>query len=261
MITAQHNLDSLNAIMPEYQRVSGLTTEQVLVKKGTDLTFQLRDRLRRLIPGAITADAEARLKSGGGIKVRDSIIRKVAASKGAVLSLKDRLKHTGGNADKDAAAAGRGLRGVRFGFNSRNKAGRTADTKGRSLWNLIVKREISAREAGKGYTAYAAMMRVKNLPTRKVIRHFGRIQQELANAALAANTEGGSLTFTFGGKEYQGQPVGITHALQQPKGQQAIADSLNAVRKDIGVYLARKHREAIQAAADRAASLARRVSK
>ena len=255
MITFSHNLDRLNAILPEYKKASGLTTSQVLVKQATKLTFELRDRLRRLKPGGITADRISALRSGEGIKVRESIIRSVMAAKGASVRITDRLRHTGGNTRRNASIYGSGTAGVVFG-----KRQKSTDTKGRSLWNLIVKREISARESGKGYTSTAGMMRVRNLPESKFVRQFGRLNQELSTASLKADEKSGLISMRYGGSSHGGKDVSLGEALRKPRAQSAIAEALDAVRKDIGVYLARKHRDALQSAVDKATSYGRRIA-
>ena len=51
MISVQHNLDALNSILPEYARVRGWTTTQVLVSKGSQLAFALSQEMRKLSPG------------------------------------------------------------------------------------------------------------------------------------------------------------------------------------------------------------------
>jgi hypothetical protein len=72
MIEVSHNLAALNQTLAEYQRVSGLTTAQVLIKKGSDLSFRLSEKMKMLKAGkgTITAYNLAALSSGRGIKVR-----------------------------------------------------------------------------------------------------------------------------------------------------------------------------------------------
>lgn len=261
MITVHDNLNALNAILPEYMAVSGQTTAQVLVKKGYDLSKRLSDKLRMLKPGrgTVTADRIAALKGGEGIRVRDSIIKSTIAKYGGSVRIADRNKHTGSSSTSARGIGGilnkRGVKGIRLRSTKRNPEGVsriTKDKKKLNIWQLIVQRELAARESGGGYTAWASMMNVRKVASLKLVRHFGRVRQELGRVGLTANDSNGSLTFSWGGAGHDGQPIQSGESLSKPRQQAAIAQAISDVRADIGVYLARKHAEAIQDSINRA---------
>lgn len=254
MITVSHNLESLNQILAEYKKVSGLTTAQVLIKKGSDLSFRLSDKLKLLKAGkgGIAAQNIAMLRGGKGIRVRDSVQKNVMEKFGAAVNIADRLKHTNG----------KGLSGVKFGFkDDLGSEGKTSNKKGLNLRNLIVKREISARESGRGYLAWAGMMKVKKLSSsNKQLVHLGRLNQQLGNLGLSYTDVDGSLTFHWGGMSKEGKPIQAGQALAKPRQQRAIDSAIEEVRADMVVYLKRKHTEAIQRATESAVRAAKAVT-
>lgn len=255
MIEVSHNLDALNRTLAEYQRVSGLTTAQVLIKKGSDLSFRLSEKMKMLkaAKGSITAYNLAALSIGRGIKVRASIVKKVMQKMGAAVGIEDRKTRFGFK-----PKLVKGKEGIKV---LKDDAGKVRNKKGLTLQNLIVKRELSSRESGRGYLAWAAMMNVKKLSaTNKQIKHLGRLHQQLGDLNLTFTTADGSLTFHWGGEGHDGNPIQSGEAFAKPRQQRAISSALAEIRADIGVYLARKHAEALQASVDRAVKTARTVS-
>lgn len=253
--TVAHNLDALNKILPEYLAVSGYTTAGVLVKKGYDLSRRISDKLRMLKPGkgTVTADRIAALKGGKGIRVRDSIIASTIAKYGGLVRIKDRALHTKSEF-KTATALGsrkRGVSGVRMRATTRNPEGVSRITKNKkklNLWQLVVQRELAARESGAGYTAWAAMMNVRKVATQKIVRQFGRVKQELGKVGLTASNTEASLKFEWGGIGHDGNPIQSGVSLSKPRQQAAIAQAIADSIADIKVYLARKHGEALEGA-------------
>lgn len=79
-IDVQHNLSDLNAILPLYQLLRGVTDREVLAKQGGKLEFALYSQLRdaRRAKGAIRAELLARLASGRTFRVRDSVRQSVS---------------------------------------------------------------------------------------------------------------------------------------------------------------------------------------
>lgn len=254
MITVEHNLDALNKILPEYLAVSGYTTAGVLVKKGYDLSRRISDKLRMLKPGrgTVTLDRLAALSGGSGIRVRESIIKSTLAKYGAFVRIADRAKHTGSDFLTATGLGGRdrkrGIKGLRLRASKKNPEGVSRITKNKkklNIWQLIVQRELSARESGAGYTAWAAMMNVRSVADRKIVRQFGRVKQELGNVGLSATQTEASLTFNWGGIGHDGKPIQSGESLSKPRQQAAISSAISGTIDDIRVYLARKHSEAL----------------
>lgn len=253
--TVIHNLDALNKILPEYLAVSGYTTSAVLVKKGYDLSRRISDKLRLLKPGkgTVTADRIAALKGGGGIRIRSSIIKSTVAKYGGFVRLQDRQKHTQSKFSTASGVGGilkkRGVKGLRLRSSGRNPEGVTKVKSGGkklNIWQLIVQRELKARESGAGYTAWAAMMDVRKVATNKIVKQFGRVRQELGRVGLSASNTEAELRFQWGGVGHDGQPIQSGESLSKPRQQAAIATAIADSIADIKVYLARKHGEALE---------------
>lgn len=256
MITVSDNLDALSRILAEYQMVSGKTTREVLVKNGTDLAIQMGEELKKLAPpkGSVTASRIQAMKQGGGIKVRKSIIAKMlrreVTNRGGFVRIADKEKHI-----KDK----KGISGIRFAkANDENwvdEEGETKNAKGQSLWNLIVARELSTRESGSGYTAYAARIGVKELIAKSTVLRLGRKQQEIGRATITESPDNGALTMSWGGLGPTGEPIGSGQSLSKPRQQAAIMVAIQGVIADTGLYLARKHAQGIRDSASKAITL------
>lgn len=255
MITVSDNLDALSRILAEYQMVSGKTTREVLVKKGTDLAIRMGQELKKLAPpkGSVTASRIQALKQGGGIRVRKSIIAKMlrreVTNRGGFVRIADKEKHI-----KDK----KGISGVRFESSDPNwfdEEGETKNAKGQSLWNLIVARELSTRESGSGYTAYAARIGIKELIDRARVLRLGRKGQEIGRATITESPDNGALTMSWGGLGPTGEPIGSGQSLSKPRQQAAIMVAIQGVIADTGLYLARKHAQGIRDSASKAITL------
>lgn len=255
MITVSDNLDALSRILAEYQMVSGKTTREVLVKKGADLAIRMGDELKKLAPpkGSVTASRIQALKQGGGIRVRKSIIAKMlrreVTNRGGFVRIADKEKHI-----KDK----KGISGVRFESSDPNwfdEEGETKNAKGQSLWNLIVARELATRESGRGYTAFAARIGVKELIAKSTVLRLGKAGQEVGRGTITESTDNGSLTLSWGGVGPTGEPIGSGQSLSKPRQQAAIMVAIQSQIADTSLYLARKHAERISGSVDRAITL------
>lgn len=255
MITVSDNLDALSRILAEYQMVSGKTTREVLVKKGTDLAIRMGQELKKLAPpkGSVTASRIQALKQGGGIRVRKSIIAKMlrreVTNRGGFVRIADKEKHI-----KDK----KGISGVRFESSDPNwfdEEGETKNAKGQSLWNLIVARELSTRESGSGYTAYAARIGIKELIDRARVLRLGRKGQEIGRATITESPDNGAITMSWGGLGPTGEPIGSGQSLSKPRQQAAIMVAIQGAIADTGLYLARKHAQRIRDSASKAITL------
>ena len=264
MISVQHNLDALNSILPEYARVRGWTTTQVLVSKGSQLAFALSQEMRKLSPGrgSIRAERLAALKSGEGVHVRPGISKRILASMGAAVPLINKAKYLAGQKRIERKIGT--LAGVRFKFGkqARNKEGQAqVSKKGRklNLQALMVQAELNARERGIGYLGIAARMNLAGLANVKLLKFFGKYKQQLSSAGLGVNELGQELRFTYGGEMAGGKPVDVGTAYQKPQQQAAISRAIGSVQRDTKVYLARKHAEALESSIRRSVQMSRGV--
>ena len=83
MVTETDNLARLNVALAEYIQHSRQTVDEAIAKQGAKLSFALSRRLRAEKPGKgeIRAERLAALKAGGGVRVRDSIRKKISGTK------------------------------------------------------------------------------------------------------------------------------------------------------------------------------------
>jgi hypothetical protein len=220
-------LDGLNTKLGDYIFLSKKLPSEALAKKGTDLGFELEDRLKKLKPakGSIRTSRLAALKSGRGIRVRPQLIRSLQDKLGLASRLSDR------NRKKPQAVYGKGLRTM-----FRRKGQRL------NFRQMAVKAELSARESGVGYSAFVGRAKgIKALESStagaKTVFSRGRYNQLLSSANLSVESDGSSLLIVYGSSENQ---AGSAIAKQDA----AVADALDAVATDIGVYIARKLQEA-----------------
>ncbi len=225
--TVKTNLDAFSLAIDEYVAASGKSASEALAKKGDDFAYDVQGHFRGLKPakGSIAASQQQRLKSSpkAGIKIRPSILAR--ASVGAKFNLSSDIT-------------------------TRKVQGKaTVRVKGKSL-NLQQYRvmlELRAREAGRGYLGFAGAVRSKAVTPGNPIQKKGRYYQTVATASLHSSILGSSLTFLFGGTQYDGQPVGIVHALEQSRQQQTIAASLSKVTDDMLDYVPKGQVETLRA--------------
>lgn len=237
-----------------------MTTAEVLKKKGQDFAIRLFQKLQTVMPskGSITSTNLGEMKaSSRGLKVRDSIVRKVMEKAGAATRLDNHAK---------PSKVG-GLNSVGFRFRAAlNKtgdklanSGGKSEQKGMNLRALMVKRELAARESGRGYLAFAALMKVKKLIGITTLTHRGRVGQSVGTLTLANGEDQGSLTFNWGGMGRDGNLIQSGVGLAKPRQQRLISEALNEMRADMAAYLARKHAEALQNSVNKAVRAARMV--
>lgn len=213
--TVSHNLDRLNAILPVYQAASGKAYSEVLEKQGKEFTTSLRRALLALKPakGSIRAAAEARLRAGGGIKIRPSVVASVARKFGTTGSV---------------GRSGRRL----------------------NLEAIAAKREIGLRSRSAGYMAFATSVKLSGIAAAKRAERKGKYNQTLETADLRQNIDGQTLTLTYGGY-VDGRPLDVGVALQEPRMQAALNSAIDATISNAKAYHAGRHAEEMQKAIDK----------
>jgi hypothetical protein len=221
-ISIESNLAQLNASLNEYIKLSGRTVDEALRKQAAKLGFNLRKELRGIAPakGSIRAQAEALLKSGRGIKVRESVLRKVFAKRGA----------------RSIIGSGR----VVFG-----KKGAGSTRAGLNLWALAVQAEINLRESARGFLGVSATYRGLSSSLEQEAKAFSRAGPVLSTVDFKelSSGAGGSVEFLWGpaASTLSGEAAaGLTKA----KGDAAINRALTNTLEDIEVYITRKLLEA-----------------
>lgn len=214
-VEIKQNLYALNGAIEDYIRASAKTTTQVLVKQGTKLGFELRDEFAKMIPakGSITSTQLTALKNAGGIRVRDSIKNSPAIAA--------RLNTQSGVA-------------TRATFSGKKLVRRQG--KKLNIQAFRVMQELSARESGRGYLAYAGRLRIAGIGENKLLESFGRFSQLIGSVGLGINQTSQTLTMTWGGVAHGGSPVQVGEALNKPRQLQAINRAIGVVVSDIATY-------------------------
>lgn len=212
------NLNSLNTALNRYAELTGKSPEDILLKQGGKLGYALRVRLREAMPakGSIRAERLEALKRGEGVRVGPHIERSVAAKYQARTNLDTRKTVFG-----------------------RSKAGKTSVTRGGKRLNLralMVQRELSARESGRGFLSISARY-PRILQRQQVAR--SRIGPELSKAGINANADTMTFSWTGGNELAESAATGLSKA----KGEKAIAQAIKDVELDILEYVKRKDSE------------------
>lgn len=220
------SLGEFNAVLGDYAVLARMLPADVLAKKGTQLGFELYDRLTVLKPakGAVTAQRLALLSSkASGVRVRPELRRKLQDKLGLANIIADRGRK------RPRSVYGKSLRtefkrkGKRLNFQA-----------------LAVKAELSAREGGRGYSAHVARISNRSqlaaaVSNQKSILHRGRYNQLLASVGFRENQDSASLDYVFGSSQTQ-----AGNALQTPKAQEETADAIRFVTEDTLEYITDK---------------------
>lgn len=207
----------LGKALDQYIQASRKSPAEALAKQGNKLTFEISKRLKRSTPakGSIRVERLQAMESGEGLKIRDSVLEKLAAKKGARSDLKTRA--------------------IVYG----KRGSKTFRSKGKSLTfrALAVKAELNLRERSRGFTSYIPQVRGVNrlAESPRTIFNRGRYNQILGSASLSDSILGSSLTFSFGSSASEAGA-----ALSTPKAQAAIAASLQTVAAKISSDIAGK---------------------
>lgn len=215
------NTAELNEAIKEYARLSGKTIEEALQKQAAKLGFNLKTELRALAPakGSIRAEMLDRLASGRGIKVRESVLRKVYQQRGARSMLSNQQ--------------------VVFG-----KRGKASTARGLNLWALAVKSEIAVRESGRGFLGISASYRGLTATLEaeaKALSKYGPVLSSVGFKPLS-DESGGSIEFEWSPRasELSGEAAS---GINKAKGEAAVNRALQNTLEDIQVYIDRKLQE------------------
>ena len=208
------NLEELSRALRLYQRATGLSVEQTLAKKGTDVGHELRKEWRGLMPekGSIRASRIAALKAGEGVRVRPWI----------------REDFFVGHLGKKSPGEHGGPR--------------------LNWWQMAVRRELNVREQGRGFLGQAARFlpdQGENLTRAEAQARSGI---ELAEAHLNRFESGPEVTLEFGfegaGRSGPGGNQSLSvHAVMgilKTRGLAAASKAVADVTADIVPYLERK---------------------
>lgn len=216
------NAAELAAALTAYGKASGKSMDQVLFEKSARFAFTLSNLLRRLAPGkgSIRTALLARLKSGGGVKVRASVREQIAAKYNLATDISSRRSTIKSGKNRKSSIKSKGKR--------------------LNIRNLMVRGEINVREKGRGFIATSSRFSSGFHGNGQTRSRFG---PTLARASLRSNGLISTLRFVWtdvisrlSGSAAQG--------LEKPRAQAAIADALSETREDILIYLARKNAEA-----------------
>lgn len=209
----------LNDKLGKYQELSGKTWQDVMSKQGGKLGFALAAHLRGISPakGQVRAEALARLRAGGGIKVRKSVEKAILIKYGA----------------RSIVAT----RQVVFGDKNRTFVKRQG--KRLNLRALMVQREIAVRESGRGFLSVSARYPETLKSIQRAKSKFGPVLSTAGVRVLSTEAEA---RFTWDPGEGELATSAVA-GLEKSKGRAAIALALRDTADDIQIYVVRKLEE------------------
>jgi hypothetical protein len=221
----QSDLARLNSTIADYIRVGKKLPEEALAKQAGKLGFAFSQELRGLIPpkGSIRSESLARLKGGGGIRVRPSVRKAVFEKRRARQDLATR--------DLVFGAGKRGTRSIR------------RQGKRLNLQALAVTAEINIRERGRGFLSVSSRIPRFTRALGDVQRSLSRYGPILGEAGLRAAPEGAEARFLWG--PHSRASLAAARGLSIPKAEAALSRALNAVAEDIRLYIEEKFRQRV----------------
>lgn len=206
-----HNLEELRRGLVLYQRASGKTFEEVLVKKSGQLGYSLRQEFRGLMPkkGSVRSERLDALAHGEGVHVRQSVYDRIAKQYGAMPLAQGKMA-----------------------WRSRGKAVST-NRAGMNLQALAVKRELNLRESGRGFMGQSSRFAFSaKLTDDKSVSKYGAW---LAKVGLRQVGSGPEVTFVWGGLSSMSDDA--VKAIGRARGQAAVARAIANVTADMIPYL------------------------
>jgi hypothetical protein len=163
----------------------------------------------------------AALKSGGGVFVRQSVKKEVAAKYKLAQSLKTRRTQ------------------IATGKKGKHRGSVVRKGKRLNIRALMVQRELALRESGRGFLGYTSRFtRFGRIAESKHLEHFSRYKRLLTKAGLSISQDKQTLAFNFQPKPSEG--------LSTSAAQSAISEAIREVESDINVYLQRKELERLE---------------
>lgn len=225
MIEIQHNLDQLTARLGLYVPASRKTVGEVLRKKGKDLGISMQQEFKTLAPakGQVRSERLEALKSGGGVHIRPSVLAAISKKYNAVPLLSGpQLFRTRRSTAGGQVILGK-LRGTTRG--------------GLNLQALLVQRELNIRERGRFFTSASALLGARNEPLVTGLESKSRFGPTLATEAYQEAGDSSTVTFRFG--FYGSMSQDVVHALNRPRGQEALNRAIVKTSDDMLPYLQR----------------------
>jgi hypothetical protein len=214
----QHELDNLNRDIEKYRRITGKFPEEILLKQGGKLAFNLSRRLKKFMPekGIVTEERLAALKQGEGVYVRPKVRESVYAKYGARTDIAKRVQIFG-------------------------KKGRTFNKAGLNLQALAVKRELAVRESGRGFISFAARFGgLKGLKPNERRQWLNRYSRYLASVGFVSVPGAADMTFAWGGGDVSDD---VAKVLNQSRTEAEVVAAIKETGADIREYTSRKERE------------------
>jgi len=218
MVSIHTNVNQLNAAIRRYKAASGKSLDQVLAKQGAKLGFELYKNFRAIMPksGNIRESNMNRLKSGGGLKVRQSVMEKMQVA-------------------TDVATR-------KTVFKVGKKHGRTKTVKGKKLnwWQEAVRRELGAREKARGFTALGAKYPRKEISYGRVAKNkYGALLSEVFTVFGKSPRY---IRFSWAGGSKMAELA--KNSINSKLAMRGVVAALKTVTKDIMEYVIRKEKEA-----------------
>jgi len=216
--SVEQQLDQFNDKLAKYQVLARKSWPEVIAKQGKKLAYSLSLHLLGMAPakGAIRAELTERLRSGLGIRVRDTARR--YATKHSVATVTKIQTRTAGI------------------FMEKTRTGKIKRA-GLNWWQLAVKREIGLRESGRGFLGRA--FGYPSLIGRRKEKAVNRYATELSSYGLTINPDGATGTFTLD-PAVNPQEANAAAGMSKPRARAIIALALRDTSDDMQIYIARK---------------------
>jgi len=213
-VAIKDELDGLTKDLARYQKLSGKSTADTLIKQGRELSFQAEARLKTIKPekGSITRERLAAMAAGRGLRIRQSI---------------------------------RNLENVGPRFTTRGKLRKKSRGK-LSGQQDRVRKELAAREKASGFLAFSTRVGRGKSANRSIARQrigeldavytkkqlFSRTKRLVSSVGMRAQQRSGTLEFVF-------EP-GPSFGLKKAKAHRQILLAIKATRANIIPYIYRK---------------------
>lgn len=213
-----YSLTALSESLHKYALLSGKAEDEILLEKGKQLGYVIFKGLRAIMPakGSIRAEQLAALKSGKGVLVRPAVLLDVAQQYGATTDIE----------------SGR----TTFHYQKGKTFRVSGNVRGLNLQALAVEREIAIRESGRGFSAYSVPKRIGDVESRYGFKLSGFTAQDGGQVkTVTLNWLGSDSIF------YKDAVEGLSKSKQQ----KILAEAINEVNADIGIYIERKLDELI----------------
>ena len=216
------NLDRLSSALRKYGVLSGKTEDEVVASQGAKLAWDVYDALLKLAPaaGSIRSSRLAALASGGGVKVRDSVLRSVEAQYAVTVSIKT---HKAFLAERDS-------KGRQLMYSPEVEV----NGKMMNLRAIAVERELNMRESARRFSAIAVPRSDSRNPAAVSQQQDieSRVGFTLSQFQVVLNAES-----KYAQLRWLGVKGGATEGLVKPKQQAALVSAIEARTKDIEKYI------------------------